>query len=172
MKWQREWSILTLFLVPALIKFFLFNLTSSLNMYFNVLRKPTFSTELYGCPVRLRYHTPFFLAVCGYHFWSPWQRWKHVCLVVRTSWQRKLSTCKPEKTKYKSYFDKLKKKSLNSSVDLSLSLNYLCHLFPEPEQARKVRSLQKVIQEGNFKWSNLLKNLVRPMSFQLMSQSS
>ena len=60
MKWQREWSILTLFLVPALIKFFLFNLTSSLNMYFNVLRKPTFSTELYGCPVRLRYHTPFF----------------------------------------------------------------------------------------------------------------
>ena len=86
MKWQREWSICTLFLVPALIKFFLFNLTSSLNMYFNVLRKPTFSTELYGCPVRLRYHTPFFLAVCGYHFWSPWQRWKHVCLVVRTNW--------------------------------------------------------------------------------------
>ena len=36
------------------------NLTNSLNMCFNVLRKPTFSTELYGCPVRLRYHTPFF----------------------------------------------------------------------------------------------------------------
>ena len=91
MKWQREWSILTLFLVPALIKFFLFNLTRSLTMYFNVLRKPTFPPELYGCPVRLRYHTPFFLAVCGYHFWSPWQRWKYVCLVVRTSWKRKFS---------------------------------------------------------------------------------
>ena len=92
MKWQREWSILTLFLVAALIKFFLFNLTRSLTMYFNVLRKPTFPPELYGCPVRLRYHTPFFLAVCGYHFWSPWQRWKHVCLVVRTSWKSELST--------------------------------------------------------------------------------
>ena len=60
MKWQRDWSSLTLFLVAALIKFFLFNLTRSLTMYFNVLRKPTFPPELYGCPVRLRYHTPFF----------------------------------------------------------------------------------------------------------------
>ena len=42
---------------------------------------------------------------------------------------------KPEKIKYKSYFDKLKKKTLNSLADLSQSLNHLYPLFPEHEQA-------------------------------------